>query len=100
MWWEPANQGGTIVGMGSFLCLGVILIVAFLTSGTAPVQASNPTFPPREQVPGHISGNDVRDGITTVDLTVHGEKVTCIYMVWDGSYAGGPAITCDWQHQR
>lgn len=66
------------------------------------VSTTNPP-PIKEQYPGHISGNDLRNGITTFDMKVHGEWVSCIYASGTGSsggFSGGVALSCDWNNQR
>lgn len=76
----------------------VLFITAILPLAKVYADSTNP--PIKEQYPGHISPADLHNGVTTFDIHVHGEWVTCISAYEVGGRSGGVAITCDWNNQR
>lgn len=99
---QQANSrlGEWLIGIG-----GACLLAAFFTwlifVWSPSGHSSGVTVNPPQQTVGHVSGNDLRDGITAVEVTVRGRKVPCVYVqqVIAGS---NPAvsITCDWSRDQ
>lgn len=79
-----------------------VAIIAALAIWVVASEAAGPATP-REQWPGHISSNDLRNGVTAIEVTVRGRKVPCVYAAGQngsGGWSGGAAITCDWVASR
>lgn len=76
-----------------------LLIIALLPVAKVYADSTHPG-PIKEQYPGHISPDDLHNGITTFDMNVHGAWVSCIYASEVGGRSGGVALSCDWNSQR
>lgn len=97
---ETGNLEASITLFCGVLMVGLILAFA-MSQGTPKAEAGNPTYPPREQVRGHISSDDLRDGVTSFTITAQsGHKVDCIYIQDFTSQGMGMDISCDWGNTR
>lgn len=98
---QPGNLEACITLLAGVIMVAIILIFA-VAQGDA--QANGPVPPVREQYPGHISGNDLRPGITSLQITTaRGTKVQCIYSAGQsgsGGWPNGTSISCDWDGAR